>query len=37
MCEIVVHPEDSLHDAAPPGDTPAAGPPSSEEDDPDNI
>jgi hypothetical protein len=36
-CEIVVHPEDSLHDSAPPGDAPAAVPPSSEEDDPELI
>jgi hypothetical protein len=36
-CEIVVHPEDSLHDAAPPTDWPTAATPTSEEDDPENI
>ena len=36
-CEIAVHPEDSLHDAAPPTDGPTAATASGEEDDPDLI
>ena len=36
-CEIVVHPEDSLHDSAPPTDGATAAAPRDEEDDPDNI
>jgi hypothetical protein len=36
-CEIAVHREDSMQDAAPPPDGPTVATPSDEEDDPDNI
>ena len=36
-CEITVHPEDSLHDPAPPTDGPTVATPSDEEGDPDNM
>jgi hypothetical protein len=36
-CEITVHPEDSLHDAAPPTDGPTVATASGEEGDPDLI
>jgi len=36
-CEIAVHPEDSLHDAAPPPDEPTDAAPGDEDDDPENM